>query len=125
MSGELEKHLDNTIARLKTGGHLAIEEIMSTAQSDFAEAESRRSALAIHAKAVDRARDARARVIAHLHADLPAGSHLILAAIDAHARAQCWLREAAQAVCDICEFTDNGKAAGVIWETPLDVREAA
>lgn len=75
---------------------------------------ARVSALTIHGKAVQRARDARARLVESL--DKP---ETLLAAIDAHARAQCWLREAAQAVCDICDFADNGRAAGVIWETPI------
>ena len=98
-------------------------------EADYAEAESRRSALAIHEKAVIRAHEARVRLQVILDAGIPtrpikgdpdAAERLKAAqAIDAFARSQCWLREAAQAVCDICEFDDNGKAAGVVWETPL------
>lgn len=89
---------------------------------DSHEEAARRSALAIHAKAVDRAVHAREalREIACGHDPRSVKSCGDLAkAVDAHARAQCWLREAAQAVCDICEFEDNGRAAGVVWETPL------
>lgn len=75
---------------------------------------ARVSALTIHGKAVQRARDARARLVEAIEQKAP-----LAAPIDAHTRAQCWLREAAQAVVDICEFPDNGRAAGVIWETPL------
>ena len=110
-------------------GALSRAERESVHEADFAESESRRSALAIHAKAVDRAHEARVRLQVILDAGIPtrpikgdpdAGERLKVAqAIDAFARSQCWLREAAQAVCDICEFDDNGKAAGVVWETPL------
>lgn len=86
------------------------------------EEEARRSALAIHEKAVQRARDAREAVLeiacGHDPKRVEACGDLAKA-IDAHARAQCWLREAAQAVCDICELQHNGRSAGVVWETPL------
>lgn len=110
-------------------GELSRSERATIHEADFAEAESRRSALAIHEKAVIRAHDARVRLELILDAGIPtkpikgdpdAGERLKVAqAIDAFARSQCWLREAAQAVCDISEFDDDGKAAGVVWETPL------
>lgn len=75
---------------------------------------ARVSALTIHGKAVQRARDARMALLQALTT-----GQRVHEAVDAHARAQCWLREAAQAVCDICDFPDNGRAAGVVWETPL------
>lgn len=75
---------------------------------------ARVSALTIHGKAVQRARDARMALLQALTT-----GQRVHEAVDAHARAQCWLREAAQAVCDICDFADNGRAAGVIWQTPL------
>ena len=110
-------------------GDLSRSERESIHEADFAEAEARRSALEIHAKAVERAKDARARVLAILDAGIPTKPlkgdpdarerDAVAKAIDAFARSQCWLREAAQSVVDICEYDDNGKAAGVIWETPL------
>lgn len=111
------------------GPRLSAPEHLAQPENDFLESESRRSALAIHEKAVIRAHEARVRLEVILDAGIPtrpikgdpdAGERLKVAqAIDAFARSQCWLREAAQAVCDICEFTDNGKSAGVVWETPL------
>lgn len=104
---------------------------LSPAEIDFApealsrqshEEDVRRSALAIHEKAVDRARHAREALleIACGHdPKSPESCGALAKAVDAHARAQCWLREAAQAVCDICELQHNGRSAGVIWETPL------
>ena len=110
-------------------GDLSRAERETVHEADYAEAESRRSALAIHAKAVDRANFARSNVLAILDAGIPtkpikgdpdAGERAKVAqAIDAFARSQCWLREAAQSVVDICEYDDDGKAAGVVWETPL------
>lgn len=95
---------------------------LSPAEIDFAdeansrtdEEASRVSALNIHGKAVQRAKEARARLVEAIDQKAP-----LEAAIDAHTRAQCWLREAAQSVVDICDFADNGRGAGVIWETPL------
>lgn len=110
-------------------GELSRSERATIHEADFAEAESRRSALQIHEKAVIRAHEARVRLELILDAGIPtkpikgdpdAGERKDVAnAITAFARSQCWLREAAQAVVDICEYDDNGKAAGVVWETPL------
>lgn len=110
-------------------GDLSRAERETVHEADYAEAESRRSALAIHEKAVIRAHEARVRLQLILDAGIPtkpikgdpdAGERAKVAqAIDAFARSQCWLREAAQSVVDICEYDDDGKAAGVVWETPL------
>lgn len=98
---------------------------LSASERDYAdeaearEREARKSALAIHDHAAERAQFARTRLLAML----PKGNAMefakIAAAIDAHARAQSALRESAQGVCDILELPDFGKAAGVTWETPL------
>ena len=100
------------------GPRLSASEVDYASEAKVREEEARKSALAIHDKATERAADARARLLELLPKD-DAARERIAAAVDAHARAQCWLREAAQAVCDICDFADNGRAAGVIWETPL------
>lgn len=45
-------------------------------------------------------------------------------AIDRHVMAQCWLREAAQGVVDAFDYDDNGRAAGIVWSTPIGAEGA-
>lgn len=82
---------------------------------------ARYSAQEIHEKATQRAVDARERLKERIGAAFKDDAQRAAAfvAIDAHARAQCWLRDSAQGVCDAFDMADNGKAAGIVWETPL------
>ena len=49
----------------------------------------------------------------------------IARAIDRHVMAQCWLREAAQGVVDAFDYDDNGRAAGIVWSTPIGAGASA
>ena len=100
------------------GPRLSASEVDYASEAKVREEEARKSALAIHDKATERAADARARLLELLPKD-DAARERIAAAVDAHTRAQCWLRESAQGVVDILELDDNGRALGISWETPI------
>ena len=100
------------------GSPLSASEVEYASEAEAREEEARKSALAIHDKAAERAATARARLLELLPKD-DAARERIAAAVDAHTRAQCWLRESAQGVCDILDLSDNGRALGISWETPI------
>lgn len=109
-------------------GHLSPGEIDYLPEAAAREREAkaledsaRYSAQEIHEKATQRAVDARERLKERIGAAFKDDAQRAAAfvAIDAHARAQCWLRDSAQGVCDAFDMVDNGKAAGIVWETPL------